>query len=151
MQELFLQVTRVAFLLLLWLFVWLVVRALRSDLQPVASSLESAASGPISLPRNPLKKAQYLVVTEGPLAGARIKLGEQPILLGRADESTLVLNDDYASFHHARLVPKNNEWLLEDLGSTNGTFLNRSRVTTAVPIALGASIRIGKTVMELRP
>lgn len=151
MQEIILQITRIAFLLILWLFVWLVIRALRSDLQPNPGSLESTVSGPINLPRNPSKKAQYLVVTRGPLAGARITLGSQPILLGRADESTLVLNDDYASYHHARLVPRNHEWFLEDIGSTNGTFLDRTRVTTAVPVPLGSSIRVGKTVMELRP
>lgn len=151
MQEFFIQVTRIAFLLILWLFVWLTIRALRSDIQPIPNATEATPSGPINMPRNSSKKAHYLVVTKGPLAGARIQLGEQPILLGRADESTLVLNDDYASNHHARLVPKDDDWFLEDLGSTNGTFLDRSRVTTAVRIPLGAPIRIGKTVMELRP
>ncbi|WP_439330398.1 FHA domain-containing protein, partial [Enterococcus faecium] len=63
-------------------------------------------------------------MTQGPLAGARITLGNQPILLGRADDSTLVLNDDYASGHHARFVPNGDDWYLEDLGSTNGTFLD---------------------------
>ncbi|RXW53062.1 hypothetical protein CYQ74_13220, partial [Enterococcus faecium] len=70
------------------------------------------------------KVARYLIVTQGPLAGARITLGNQPILLGRADDSTLVLNDDYASGHHARFVPNGDDWYLEDLGSTNGTFLD---------------------------
>jgi len=94
---------------------------------------------------------RYLVVTEGALAGTRIPLGSQPILIGRADDSTLVLTDDYASTRHARLSPRGSEWYVEDLGSTNGTYLDRAKVTTAVRVPMGTPIRIGKTVIELRP
>jgi pSer/pThr/pTyr-binding forkhead associated (FHA) protein len=89
-------------------------------------------------------------VTEGALAGTTISLGEAPVTLGRADDSTLVLTDDYASSRHARLVPGEGAWLVEDLGSTNGTYLGSNKVSRPTPVPLGQPIRIGKTVMELR-
>lgn len=95
--------------------------------------------------------ARYLVVTEGALAGTRINLGAQPVLIGRADDSTLVLTDDYASSRHARISPRGPDWFVEDLGSTNGTYLDRSKVTTAVRVPLGTPVHVGKTVIELRP
>ena len=70
--------------------------------------------------------------------------------LGRATDSTLVLDDDYASNKHARIYPSDGQWLVEDLGSTNGTYLDRDRVHGPTPVPLGVPIRIGKTVFELR-
>ena len=86
--------------------------------------------------------ARYLVVTEGALAGTRITLGSQPVLIGRADDSTLVLTDDYASTRHARLSQRGADWYVEDLGSTNGTYLDRSKVTTAVRVPIGTPVRL---------
>ena len=84
------------------------------------------------------------------LAGTRINLGEQPIMIGRANDSTLVLTDDYASTRHARLVARDGDWYVEDLGSTNGTYLDRAKVTGPTLVPPGVPIRIGKTVLELR-
>jgi pSer/pThr/pTyr-binding forkhead associated (FHA) protein len=70
--------------------------------------------------------------------------------MGRADDSTLVLDDDYASTRHARLGFQGGDWFLEDLGSTNGTYLDRAKVTGPTRVPLGVPIRIGKTVIELR-
>jgi len=94
--------------------------------------------------------ARTVAITAGPLAGTTIPLGEQPITIGRADSSTLVVSDDYVSTHHARLVPRGDAWVLEDLGSTNGTFLDRDKVTAPTPVPVGVPIRIGKTTLELR-
>jgi pSer/pThr/pTyr-binding forkhead associated (FHA) protein len=80
-----------------------------------------------------------------------LTLGEQPISIGRAEDSTLVITDDYASARHARLVPRNGQWFVEDLGSTNGTYLDRAKVTAPTPVPLGVPIRIGRTSIELRP
>jgi len=92
-----------------------------------------------------------LVVSEGSLTGTTVALQGQTITLGRAHDSTIVLDDDYASSRHARIYPdRDGQWIVEDLGSTNGTYLDRNRLTTPTPIPLGASIRIGKTVIELR-
>lgn len=98
-------------------------------------------------PRRPTK----LVVSEGTLTGTTVALQGQTITLGRAHDSTIVLDDDYASSRHARIYPdRDGQWIVEDLGSTNGTYLDRSRLTTPTPVPLGAPIRIGKTVIELR-
>jgi pSer/pThr/pTyr-binding forkhead associated (FHA) protein len=155
MQGLVLQLTRVGFLLLLWLFIWSVLRILRTDIYAPTGAVMVrrglALRGTLLPNRARRNVARQLVVTEGALAGTRIPLGTQPILIGRADDSTLVLTDDYASTRHARLSPRGPEWYVEDLGSTNGTYLDRAKVTTAVRVSMGTPVRIGKTVIELRP
>ncbi len=93
---------------------------------------------------------QQLLVTAGALAGTSLGLTDQQITIGRADDATLVLSDDYASTRHARLFPQDGQWLVEDLGSTNGTYLDRQKVTQPTPVPIGVPIRIGKTVLELR-
>ncbi len=151
MPELVLQLTRAGFLALLWLFVLVALRVVRSDLY-AASGLRAlvpgggraaARSGRGRMPRQ-------LIVTQGALAGTRITLDSRPILIGRADDSTLVLDDDYASTRHARIAQQGQEWYVEDLGSTNGTYLDRAKVTGPTRVPLGVPVRIGKTVIELR-
>ena len=140
-------------LLLLWMFVVSAVRTVRSDLYGGRASRGPAPSAPrpaAAVSGGRRSQAKRLVVTEGALAGTTLTLGQDPVTLGRADESTLVLTDDYASSHHARLVPGDGAWLVEDLGSTNGTYLGAGKVTRPTPVPLGQPIRIGKTVLELR-
>ncbi|VXB96990.1 FHA domain-containing protein [Citricoccus sp. K5] len=91
-----------------------------------------------------------LQVTEGPLQGSVVELHGSPLLLGRAQEADLVLDDDYVSGRHARLFPQGSRWFLEDLGSTNGTYVSGSQLTRTVAVDPGTPIRIGKTVLELR-
>jgi hypothetical protein len=156
MPELVLTIARFGFLLLLWAFVFSVVGAIRRDMFSVRGSrVVSAPRGvgsPTSRPVKPRRGRvpRTMVVTEGPLAGTRITLNETPITIGRAEDSTLVLTDDYASTRHARLVPRAGQWLVEDLGSTNGTYLDRAKVSGPTPIPIGVPIRIGRTVLELR-
>ena len=152
-QGLILQLTRGGFLILLWLFVFAVLRVLRTDLSAASGmrvALPAAGRRGTSRPPRNTKVARQLVVTHGALAGTRITLGTQAVLLGRADDSTLVLTDDYASNRHARLFPRGVDWYVEDLGSTNGTYLDRDKVTAPTRIALGVPVRVGKTVVELR-
>ena len=148
-------------LALLWLFVIFAFRTMRGDLRgsrasmPAPPRVTSAAAPRIPPTPTPGRKpsrssAKRLVVTEGALVGTTIGLGEGPVTLGRADDSTLVLTDDYASSRHARLVPGDGAWLVEDLGSTNGTYLGADKVVRPTPVRLGQPIRIGKTVLELR-
>ncbi|WP_026918061.1 FHA domain-containing protein FhaB/FipA [Gordonia shandongensis] len=154
MQGILLQVIRFGFLILLWLFVYAIIRALRSDLAAASGFRVPLTSGRRENRQRgarPRGAARYLVVTAGALANTRITLGSQPVLIGRADDSTLVLTDDYASERHARLSRRGDDWYIEDLGSTNGTYLDRSKVTTAVRAPIGTPIRVGKTVIELRP
>lgn len=154
MQGLVLQLTRAGFLTLLWLFIWSVLRILRTDIYAPTGAVmvrRGLSIRGVLLPsQQPRTGARHLVVTEGPLTGARIALSDQPVLIGRADDSTLVLTDDYASTRHARLSQRGSEWYVEDLGSTNGTYLDRVKVTTAVRVPLATPIRIGKTAIELR-
>ena len=91
-----------------------------------------------------------LTVTEGPLSGTSLPLRGNGILIGRNPECALVLDDDYASGRHCRLFPGSDGWLVEDLSSTNGTFIGRDRLTSPRPVEIGTTLRIGKTVLELR-
>ena len=159
MNALTLTLIRVAFLAVLWLFVIAAIGVVRTDLfgTVVAKVRRPRAAGPMPQPPRPARQPKpgrgtprVLVVTEGPLSGRTIELADQQITFGRANDATLVLNDDYASSRHARLFPQDGQWILEDLGSTNGTYLDRQKVTRPTPVALGAPIRIGKTVLELR-
>ncbi len=158
-EELVLTVARIGFLVLLWIFVFTVVGVIRRDLfAGVRSRLVAAprgvgvvAPGAAAAKVRKGRAAHQLVVTAGALAGTKITLGEHPITIGRAEDSTLVITDDYASARHARLVPRSGQWLLEDMGSTNGTYLDRSKVSGPTPVPLGVPIRIGRTALELRP
>jgi pSer/pThr/pTyr-binding forkhead associated (FHA) protein len=158
------------FLAVLWLFVIVAVQVIRSDLfgtrvtQRASRRAEAGGRPPQQRQQQPAQQQQppqnnrarrgaptKLVVSEGSLTGTTVALQGQTITLGRAHDSTIVLDDDYASSRHARIYPdRDGQWIVEDLGSTNGTYMDRNRLTTPTPIPLGAPIRIGKTVIELR-
>lgn len=92
-----------------------------------------------------------LVITSGPKAGLELPLGNEPMTIGRSSESGLVIRDDYTSSHHARLLLRGDSWIIQDLDSTNGTFLAGVRVTGApAPISIGDAIKVGATTFELR-
>jgi hypothetical protein len=157
-DELVLTVARFGLLILLWIFVFAVVGVVRRDMFAGGRSRRVAAPprGGAAVARGSAKArkgraAHQLVVTAGQLAGTRISLGETQITIGRAEDSTLVITDDYASARHARLVPRAGQWFIEDLGSTNGTYLDRAKVTGPTPVPIGVPIRIGRTSLELRP
>jgi pSer/pThr/pTyr-binding forkhead associated (FHA) protein len=160
MNALTLTLIRVAFLAVLWLFVIAAVGVVRTDLfGPAVSSRQQRrqqkpqrpqAARPARPGRAARGAPQRLLVTGGSLAGTSIGLADQQITIGRANDATLVLSDDYASSRHARLFPQNGQWIVEDLGSTNGTYLDRQKVTQPMPVPAGVPIRIGKTVLELR-
>jgi pSer/pThr/pTyr-binding forkhead associated (FHA) protein len=149
--ELVLQLTRAGFLALLWIFVLFSLRVVRSDLYSAAGLRALVPGGGRTRGgRGRVRTARQLLVTQGPLTGTRISLDSRPILIGRADDSTLVLDDDYASTRHARIAQQGDDWYVEDLGSTNGTYLDRAKVTGPTRVPLGVPVRIGKTVIELR-
>jgi FHA domain len=152
---------RLAFLAVLWLFVIAAVGVVRTDLfGSAAAQRKGRQRGRAAAPQRPARPArqprasratpQQLLVTAGGLAGTSLGLSDQQITIGRADDATLVLDDDYASTRHARLFPQDGQWIVEDLGSTNGTYLDRQKVTQPTPVPVGVPIRIGKTVLELR-
>jgi hypothetical protein len=170
MSELTLTVIRLGLLVLLWIFVFSVVGVLRGDLygtrvlsrgkprpprrharEPVAKP--SAAPSPAA--PKPARGAgkrvpTTLTVTQGSLAGTTLTLMASGVLLGRNPECTLVLDDDFASGRHARIFRRETGWFVEDLGSTNGTFLGSRKLTAPMPVEVGSTLRIGKTIFELR-
>lgn len=192
-SELTLLVLRLAFLLVLWLFIFGIVYALRSDLfgqrvrklntPPPAAAVPfatpPAAPGPAAMftqppaasasapteqfsrpqvgtpaPSGPEKAttrtASRLVITSGPKAGTEFPLGSEPITIGRSSDSSLVIRDDYTSTHHARLMLWHDDWMLQDLDSTNGTFLDGKRVAVPTSVPLNTPVKIGATSFELR-
>jgi pSer/pThr/pTyr-binding forkhead associated (FHA) protein len=149
------QAIRFGFLVLLWVFVYAAFRVVRSDVFGAAKPrVAIPATRPPSVPKSKSKRrsksAKHLFVTAGSLTGTQIELTDAPVSIGRAEDSTLVLTDDYASSRHARLTLRDGNWYVEDLGSTNGTYLDRTKVAGPMLVPPGAPIRIGKTVLELR-
>jgi hypothetical protein len=170
MSELTLTVVRLALLALLWIFVFSVVGVLRGDLYGTRVLTRHKPKAPRRAAREPVAQAlpahrpdtpkasrasgrrvpTTLTVTEGSLAGTTLSLMDSGVLLGRNPECTLVLDDDFASGRHARIFRRDEGWFVEDLGSTNGTFLGSSKLTEPMPLEVGSTLRIGKTIFELR-
>jgi pSer/pThr/pTyr-binding forkhead associated (FHA) protein len=177
-SELTLLLLRFGFLFLLWVFVFAVIYALRSDLfgpharrpepapqsaspfpysPPAATAPPAPAAAPPQLPQAANAKtvattrtASRLVITSGAKAGTQLPLTQEQLTIGRSSESGLVIRDDYTSTHHAKLMLWGDEWMLQDLDSTNGTFLDGVRVTVPTRIPLNTPVRIGTTSFELR-
>ncbi|NEA69124.1 FHA domain-containing protein, partial [Streptomyces sp. SID12488] len=72
------------------------------------------------------------------------------VVIGRAPSCTLVLDDDYSSSRHARIFPQGDQWFVEDLGSTNGTFVGEQKVEQPTPVPNGTAVRIGQSLLELQ-
>jgi len=164
-SELTLLLLRFGLLFLLWVFVFAVVYALRTDLfgQRVRKLPAPTSAAPFLVEPTPAApaprqrrepvssgSATRLVITSGPKSGLEIDLPTEPLTIGRSSESGLVIRDDYTSTHHARLMRWDDDWVVQDLDSTNGTFLDGVRVTLPTPIPLNTPIRIGTTSFELR-
>ncbi len=166
MSELTLLLLKIGFLVLMWFFVFAVVYALRADLfgTKARKMPEAAAAGGGSAPapaaaptastgRSTLAttgSASRIVITSGPKAGLEIPLGNESLTIGRSSEAGLVIRDDYTSSQHARLVLRGDQWMIQDLDSTNGTWHDGQRLTGSVPVRLGAPIKVGATTFELR-
>jgi len=158
MSELTLTLIKLGFLAVLWLFVLSAVSVIRSDIfgtkapsTPRPAKQKTQATKTKSKPRKaPRGVPTKLQVVDGPNAGQSVPLGEGPILLGRGTDAAIRLDDDYVSTRHARFATNGEQWFVEDLGSTNGTYLGSQRITTPIPIGLGIQVRLGKTIVELQ-
>lgn len=167
MSELVLLLLRIGFLVLLWFFVFGVVYSLRADLFGVKVRklpAEAGAGSPAAAPAPAKPKTSpraggaarvnsvsKLVITSGPKAGLELPLGTDPMTIGRSSESGLVIRDDYTSSHHARLLLRGDTWAIQDLDSTNGTYLGGKRISGApVSIEIGDAVKVGATTFELR-
>ena len=159
MSELAITLLRLGYLVLLWVFVLSAIGVLRQDLygtrivprRRTGGGRTGAAGADPDKPQPVLDTGPTrLVVTDGPLRGTTLPLTSSAILIGRAPSCTLVLDDDYSSSRHARLFPEDGRWFVEDLGSTNGTFLGSQRVDRPLPIPPGTAVRVGKSALELQ-
>ncbi|HWU29885.1 MAG TPA: FHA domain-containing protein [Microbacterium sp.] len=161
MSDLLLLLLRIGFLVMLWFFVFAVVYSLRADLFGVRVRKMPAAEAPVPAapvhqaprPSAPAAKAATrLIITSGPKEGLEVPLGTADSMsIGRSSESGLVIRDDYTSSHHARLTRRGDIWTLQDLGSTNGTFLDGHRLSDKpVQVQIGSAIKVGATTFELR-
>ncbi|WP_116111797.1 FHA domain-containing protein FhaB/FipA [Austwickia chelonae] len=159
MSELTLTAVRLGLLILMWLFVFSIVGVIRSDLYGTRI-VKKAADGrakvrptsnvPSSRAERRGRGLRSLVIVEGPLRGTTVPLRASGVLLGRNPECTLVLDDDFSSGRHARIFEEAGHWYLEDLNSTNGTFVSGQRISQPIEMRDGSQLRIGTTVLELR-
>jgi pSer/pThr/pTyr-binding forkhead associated (FHA) protein len=152
---------RFAYLAILWIFVLSAVSVVRSDM--FGARVESAPRSDRRAERQERKRAAktkpakrprgaptHVAITEGANAGETVSLDLAPLLIGRGSDAAIRLDDDYVSTRHARIASSGDQWFVEDLGSTNGTYIGSARLTQPTTVSLGTQIRIGKTTLELR-
>jgi len=157
MSELTLFLIKVAYLAILWIFVLSAISVIRSDMFG-ARVPETAAPGVPEKKQKAQKGLKpprrgtptQLVVVSGPSNGESAPLSAAPIVIGRGADAQILLDDDYVSTRHARVAVSGDQWFVEDLGSTNGTYIGSVRITQPTAISLGTQVRIGKTLLELR-
>lgn len=159
MSALVVTLLRFGFLALLWIFVLLVIATLRRDIYGVRVTKRGGASQPVApvAYAEPKRKKKALsgaptsiAVIDGPLVGSTIPLTGATIVVGRSPDSALVLNDSYSSARHARFFLSEGTWFIEDLQSTNGTYVNGGRIDHPIPVNSGDEVRIGHTTFALR-
>lgn len=155
MSELTLFLVRIAFLAILWIFVLSTVSVLRSDMFGARADNRPGRSGrqpkPPRAPRASKRAIPtHVYVAEGGNKGERVDLSAAPILIGRGPDAAIRLDDDYVSTRHARIATNGDQWFVEDLGSTNGTYIGSVRLTQPTTLTIGTQVRIGKTILELR-
>lgn len=158
MSELTLVLIRFAYLAILWIFVLSAISVIRSDMfgarvarAEAARERKASARPRKSKPAKPRRgDPSQVVIVEGGNRGESVSLADAPILIGRGTDAGIRLDDDYVSTRHAQIAASGDQWFVEDLGSTNGTYVGSRRIAQATAIGLGTQIRIGKTILELR-
>jgi hypothetical protein len=159
MSEITLTIIKVLYLALLWLFILSAVSVIRTDLfGKTVSTPDQSAPQPLEEPappprrgRRPRGSPHQLVITSGSQAGLSAPLIGGAIMIGRGADCQLILDDDYVSTRHARVAAVADGYYVEDLGSTNGTYVNGQRITAPTTISLADTVRIGRTVLKLEP
>jgi len=160
-QELTLMLIRFAYLAVLWIFVLAVISVVRSDMfgarvdsAPAPSRRDQRSAEKQAKKARPTKPPRgtptRVVIMDGPSAGQSVPLDDLPLLVGRGPDAAIRLDDDYVSTRHARIGSSNDTFYVEDLGSTNGTYIGSQRLTSATAIQLGTQVRVGKTTLELK-
>jgi hypothetical protein len=157
MSELTLFLIRLAYLAILWIFVLSAISVIRSDMFGARIPDTGRGGGrggkkpkPAKAPPKRRGSPTHVLVVEGANSGERADLEGAPILIGRGSDAAIRLDDDYVSTRHARIASSADQWFVEDLGSTNGTYVGSARITQPTTLTLGTQVRIGKTILELR-
>ncbi len=156
MSELTLFLIRFAYLAILWVFVLSTISVIRSDMfgarvpEGARAAIPTARGRAAKPPAKRRGSPTHVLVIEGVNVGARAELDDAPLLIGRGPDAAIRLDDDYASTRHARIAAADEQWFVEDLGSTNGTYVGSARITQPTNLTLGSQVRIGKTILELR-
>ena len=156
MSELTLTLIRLAYLAVLWIFVIAAISVIRSDMFGARVSRqemtqERRARQKKAKPAKPRRgDPSQVVIVDGGNKGEAVSLDNAPLLIGRGTDAAIRLDDDYVSTRHARIVSNGDQWFVEDLGSTNGTYVGSRRITQPTALGVGSQVRIGKTVLELR-
>lgn len=155
MSELAITLAKVGFLALLWIFILSAVSVIRSDMfgKAVAASevpQQLDTVKPDRRKRRQKSKPSRLVLTNGPNEGFAADLSGGVVIIGRSSDCAIILDDDYVSTRHAQVLADGQDgFYIEDLGSTNGTYVNGRRITAATTVTTAESIRIGRTTMAL--
>ena len=146
-SELTVTLIRLGYLALLWIMVLACIIAVKSDLYGKTIGKNTTQTDT----NTQQTQTKTLIITEGSMRGMTIQLvpGNQ-VTIGRSPTCTIVINDTYASSKHAKIFNDGNKWIVEDLGSTNGTYLGNQKLKSPMIMRTGDTIRIGQTVMELR-
>lgn len=161
MSELTLMLIRFAYLAILWIFVLSAISVIRSDMFGAridstpradrrAQRQAQKQSAKTRAARRPRGAPTHIAIVDGANAGEQISLDHAPLLVGRGSDAAIRLDDDYVSTRHARIASSGDQWFVEDLGSTNGTYIGSHRLTQPTSLQLGSQVRIGKTTLELR-
>lgn len=155
MSPFVLSVLKYGLVVLLYFFVF---RAVRSVVTDVGGRRERGRTTQMRIPadagtakasKGGKAPAQLVVHDAGGGKPKTVRLAGQ-VEVGRADRCAIRLEDTYVSQVHARLSPEKGTWRVEDMGSTNGTYLNDRRVETPIEVHAGDVVRVGKTVLELK-
>ena len=166
MTELTFALLKYGFLILLWVFAWLAVRSLRKDIESFsprpsrsrqrrkrrAHQASSATANAMAEPQRSNVSSPRPTASGNEPAGSSIPLSGEAITMGRSASNTVVLDDEFVSSHHARIYPDaaSGQWVIEDLGSTNGTIVNDQRLNVPTILPPRMPVRIGATTFELR-
>ena len=153
MSEQLLNVFKVCLLIVLYLFFLRVLRAVWAELKepkPAVVSPAPSAPPPATVaPQQQATRAHLVVVSPAEQRGRSYELLDE-LTVGRAAGCHIALDDRFVSQLHARMFRRDDQCFIEDLGSTNGTFLNDDKVTSPALLAKGDHVRIGNVVMELQ-
>ncbi len=153
MPDSLLTILKFCFLAVLYLFFVRVLRAVWAEMrEPAPVAMPMAAPAPAPPAAKPAwgNKAgsRLRVVEPADTRGQTYDLGDE-LTLGRAAGCQVTIDDTFVSQLHARLFRRDNQYFVEDLGSTNGTYLNRKKVAAPIAIRKGDRLQVGKTVLEL--